>query len=327
MEITELQAYKKLKDSFEKKGYSQGNQDYLPVYHHYSIYEKRFLRDIYDLNTDIPFSWFCNPKPLKPNQYISAYVYAIENGEIKFEDIPEEYLTRKFFLHTTSSVHEDIVEYIKEHPEKFDKQFFKDHIETNYYNLEFKLNDFEYMPLDYIDEELVACAMFKSIDMRYSERSDCDDWFYSVYRRKPEVLTQELYILGARCFSQKLHKENHFLNITPKEYQTAEFYLALCLNKAIVTEDIPENILTNDFLIVLLNDSPENIRCFSESALEREVEITGKGIFKFWQIAIIKDGYQIANLPLNKERIEFFLSIYGKNSNEFDYGLKKNYNL
>lgn len=261
MEITELQAYKKLKDIFEKKGYSQGNQDYLPVYHHYSIYEKRLLRDIYDLNPDILFSWFCNPKPLKPNQYVSAYVHAIENGEIKFEDIPEEYLTRKFFLHTTSSVHEDIVEYIKEHQKKFDKQFFKDHIETNYYNLEFKLNDFEYMPLDYIDEELVACAMFKSIDMRYSERSDCDDWFYSVYRRKPEVLT--------------------FLNITPKEYQTTEFYLALCLNNAIVTEDIPENILTNDFLIGFLNDSPKNIRCFSELALEREVEITGKGILSF----------------------------------------------
>ncbi len=110
-----------------------------------------------------------------------------------------------------SGVKKDIVEYVKSHPEEFDRQFFKDHIETNYVSLEFKNNDFEYMPLEFIDEEMVLCAMFKSIDMRYVERrGECDDWFYSVYRRKPEVLTKELYILGARCFAEKINGENKF---------------------------------------------------------------------------------------------------------------------
>lgn len=219
------------------------------------------------------------------------------------------------------------VYYVKEHIEKFDKQFFKDHIATDYYCLEFEDNDFEYMPLEFIDEEMVACAMFKSVDMRYVDRrGDCKEWFYSVYRRKPEVLTQDLYILGARCFAAKRWGENKFLDITPEEYRTPEFYFALCLgNDTPVMEDIPENVLTTNFLVTLLNDSTENIRCFSEVALEREVPMTGRGNVKCWQAAVINDGYRISDIPLNDERVEFFLSIYDKDSSEYEYGFKDHY--
>ena len=171
MKITELPAYKRLEEIFDKKGYTRGIKDDMPIY-----------------------SWDNFPsapkRELTPGHYVSASSY----GKIKIGHIPEKYLTREFFLHALSGAHEDIVEYVKTHPEKFDKQFFKDHIETDYYGLEFELNDFEYMPLEYIDEEMVACAMFRSVNMRYVDRrGDCDDWFYSVHRRKPEVLTQELY--------------------------------------------------------------------------------------------------------------------------------------
>ena len=183
------------------------------------------------------------------------------------------------------------------------------------------------MPLEFIDEEMVACAMFRSVNMRYVDRrGDCDDWFYSVYRRKPEVLTHELYILGARCFATKRHGENKFLDITPEEYRTPEFYFALCLgNDTPVMEDIPENILTTNFLVGLLNDSTENIKCFSEVALEREAPMTGRGNVKFWQAAIINDGYRIRDISLNDERIEFFLSMYDKDSPEYEYGFKDHY--
>lgn len=157
MKITELQAYKKLEEMFRGKGYSQGVKDEMPI-----------------------FCWD-DVQRIPDNLTPGHYVYANSYGKIKFRDIPEEYRTREFFLHALSGAYEDIVEYVKAHPEKFDKQFFKDHIATNYYGLEFKLNDFEYMPLEFIDEEMVACAMFKSIDMRYVERrGDCFDWFYSV---------------------------------------------------------------------------------------------------------------------------------------------------
>lgn len=303
MEITKLQAYQKLEKLFNQKGYSRGIKDDMPI-----------------------FCWDniqCIPANLTPGHY----VYANDHGKIKFKDIPEEYRTREFFLHALSGAYRDIVEYVKAHPAKFDKQFFKDHIETDYYGLEFELNDFEYMPLEFIDEEMVACAMFKSINMRYVERrGDCDDWFYSVYRRKPEVLTQELYTLGARCFAAKRNGKNKFLEITPEEYRTPEFYFALCLqNDTPVMEDIPESVLTTNFLVKLLNDRTENIRCFSESALEREVPMEERGIVKSWQAAIINDGYQIKNIPLNDERIEFFLSIYDKDSSEYKWGFKEYY--
>lgn len=303
MKIAELQAYKRLEEMFEQKGYSRGIKDNMPIY-----------------------SWDnfpCIPENLTPGHYVDAYRYE----KIKFRDIPEKYRTREFFLHALSGIREDIIEYIKAYPEKFDKQFFKDHIETEYYGLEFELNDFEYMPLEFIDEEMVACAMFRSVNMRYVDRrGDCDDWFYSVHRRKPEVLTQELYILGARCFAAKRHGENKFLDITPKEYRTPEFYFALCLNNNTpVMEDIPESVLTTNFLVSLLNDNVENIQCFSESALEKEAEMTGRGVVKFWQAAVINDGYQIKNIPLNDERVKFFLSIYDKDSSEYEYGFKNHY--
>lgn len=303
MKITELQAYKRLEEIFEQKGYSRGIKDDMPIY-----------------------SWdnvLCIPENLTVGHYVDANGY----GKIKFRDIPEKYRTREFFLHALSGAYEDIVEYVKAHPEKFDKQFFKDHIETNYYGLEFALNDFEYMPLEFIDEEMVVCAMFRSVNMRYVDRrGDCDDWFYSVYRRKPEVLTKELYILGARCFAAKRNGKNDFLDITPEEYQTPEFYFALCLNNNTpVMEEIPESVLTTNFLVSLLNDNIENIQCFSKSALEKEAEMTGKGIVKFWQAAIINDGYQIKNIPLNDERVEFFLSIYDKDTMEYEYGFKDHY--
>lgn len=303
MKITELQAYKSLEEMFEQKGYSQGVKDDMPIYCWDNV---QFI-----------------PDNLTSGHYVYAYTY----GKINFRDIPNEYRTREFFLHALSGAYGDSVEYVKAHPAKFDKQFFKDHIATNYSGLEFKLNDFEYMPLEFIDEEMVACAMFRSVNMRYVDRrGDCDDWFYSVYRRKPEVLTQELYTLGARCFAAKRKGENKFLNITPEEYRTSEFYFALCLgNNTPVMEDISESILTTNFLVALLNDSTENIQCFSEVALEREAPMTGKGNVKFWQAAIINDGYRIRDIPINDERIEFFLSMYDKDSPEYEYGFKDRY--
>ena len=303
MKITELPAYMRLEELFEQKGYSRGTKDNMPIY-------------CWD---DFP----CVPDNITPGHY----VYARRYGKILLQDIPKQYLTREFFLPALSGAYEDIVEYVKAHPEEFDKQFFKDHIETNYYGLEFELNDFEYMPLEFIDEEMVTCAMFRSVSMRYVERrGDCDDWFYSVYRRKPEMLTQDLYILGARCFAAKRNGKNKFLDITPEEYRTPEFYMALCLNNNTpVMEDIPESVLTNQFLICLLNDNIANIQCFSEYALEKEVRMEGRGNVKCWQAAVILDGYQIRNIPLNDERVEFFLSIYDKDSSEYEYGFKEHY--
>ncbi len=295
MEITKMPAYQRLKERFQEKGYSEGIQDNTPIFYWGNVCQI--------------------PEKVTVGHYIYAQIY----GKIEFRNIPKEYRTREFFLHTLSGASEDVVAYVKDHPEEFDREFFKDHIATSYYGLEFKLNDFEYMPLEFIDEEMVACAMFQSVKARYVERrGDFKDWFFSVYKRKPEVLTEDLYILGARCFARKLYGGNEFLEITPKAYRTREYYLALCLkNDPCSMEDVPEDILTTDFLLEVLNDGLENIQCFNDVALEKKVSIEGKGTIKFWQFVLLMNGYQIKNIPLNEERVLFFFAVYGKNSFEY----------
>ncbi len=296
--ITELPAYKKMEEVFIEKGYTRGVKDKMPIY-------------CWDDVRRIPAN-------LTPGHY----VYALSYGKLKFRDVPEKYRTREFFLNALSGCYKDIVEYVKADPVKFDRQFYKDHIETDEYALCFELNDFEYMPIEFIDEELVMCAMFNAIIG--SRRND--DWFYSVHRRKPEVLTQELYTLGARCFAEKRGNVNKFLDITPEEYRTPDYYFALCLQKRTpVMDDVPESVLTTNFLVNLINDSPENIKCFSEAALEREAPMVGRGMVKFWQAVVINDGYRIRDLELNEERVDFFLSLYDKDSYEYEIGFKDHY--
>ena len=179
MKITDTQAYISLIENFYEKGYSRGTKDTTPIYY-----------------------WDGNHQ--NPNLTSGHYVCALRHKQIKFSDVPEKYRTREFFLHALSSGSVDIVNYVKSHPEKFNKDFFKDHIETNSSALHYQFNDFEIMPLEYIDEEMVACALFKTMDgCLYGRSNATNDWFYSICKRKKEVLTQEVYTLEARCFCNK----------------------------------------------------------------------------------------------------------------------------
>ena len=302
--ITELPAYKRLEAIFAKKLYKQGVKDETPI-----IYCKDFPR--------------CEG-PLTLGHYISAVSY----GSVEFDKIPEKFRTRELFLHSLSGCHKDVLEYAQKHAgtDMFDYDFFRDAIETDYYNLTFERNIFSWMPLEFIDEQMVMCAMFRAVNMRYADRrGECEGWFYSVYERKPEVLTREIYILGARCFASK-RGNSRFLKATPKEFLDEEYYLAMCMeNDGPVMEDVPQEYLTNNFLVTLLNDNYGNIQCFTEEALERCVMSDSLGMEKIWKTIVKFDGYQIDKIPLNDERIEYFLSLYGKDSSEYECSFKENY--
>ena len=250
-----------------------------------------------------------------------------------FKDVPESLRTREFLLHalTGCQADEDVREYAKNNLELFDKQFFKDHMETTYYSLEFEQNDFEWMPIELIDEELVMCAMLRSIDARYVDRrGDFDDWFYSVAKRKPKVLTKELYVLGARCFAYKggPGHRNEFLEITPKRFRSKRYYLAMCIqNDTPVMEDFPKSVTSTSFLIRVINDDPKNIKSFSEELLTRKAPMGDRGRVEFWQAAVINKGETIRYIPLSEERVDFFLSLYDKDSCEYIYGFKEHYKL
>lgn len=58
-------------------------------------------------------------------------------------------------------------------------------------------------------------------------------------------------------------------------------------------------------------------------ALERTAPMSGReDEVKFWQVDILLDGYVTRDIPLNDERVEFFLAHYDTNSNQYKYGFK-----
>ena len=251
------------------------------------------------------------------------YIDQLKHRRVEIEDIPDD-LRTEVLLYSASGCKKEVYDYIESHPGQFNRQFWKDATSADYYNIMFEdHNIFEIMPDEYLDEEMAMCAMFAAIEMRYVERRhECDGWFYTVYRRKPEILTREMYILGARCFASKHGDENEFLAITPEEYRVPEYWLALCLsNDSPVMTDVPADILTESFLMTIFLSDNDTIRGFTEEALERDVVFKEKTA-KMWQAAILQSGYTIRDIPLNEERIAFFCSNYDKDSHEYEYAFK-----
>ncbi len=295
-EIKKLPAYKRLLRQFKKKGYTRGIEHW-------------------------------------ESMSISAgtagyYINKLGYGKISIKDIPSN-LLKEVILYSASGCEKGVYDYIEQHPSQFDRKFWKDATSADHYNIEFEEhNIFDIMPDEYLDEEMAMCAMLAAIDnytMRSRQRGSCDGWFYSVHRRKPEILTREMYILGARCFAERNWDENKFLSITPEKYRTPEYWLALCLcNASSVMVDVPAEILTADFLMGIYRTDNRTLNGFTEEALEKEVSYEGQTV-KMWQAAVTHSGDSIKYIPLNEERIAFFLSKYDKDSSEYEYAFKNNY--
>ena len=71
--------------------------------------------------------------------------------------------------------------------------------------------------------------------------------------------------------------------------------------------DVPAEILTTDFLMGIYLTDNMTLNSFTEEALEKEVSYEGQTV-KMWQAAVIHSGDSIRYIPLNEERITFFLS-------------------
>lgn len=248
----------------------------------------------------------------------------------KLSDVPMSSRTREFFI---SSFIDSSKDYIKNNPQEFDRQFFKDLIASNKYSTSFEDNCFEIMPLEYIDEEMCSLAMLISTDWT------TEDWFLTVVRRKPEVLSKDLWDCAVQFYSQVAD----IISITPEEYKDEDYYLAACSptfnvgfsltqNKKNIIDRIPENILTEEFLVKLISSNPDNFFRFSETIYEKEIKLNKGGkeeIFKWWKVALIKDAKYIDSMQLNDERISYFISIYPEGTFEYDLYFKdllKKYN-
>lgn len=257
-------------------------------------------------------------------------VSLMDYGKCDFHDVPETSRTRDFFI--SAFTNHGVFNYIKDNIEKFDRDFFKDLLESNEYATHFDRNCFAIMPLEYIDEEMCSLAILNALD--WSDYA----WFYSTYERKPEALTADLWKLGARLYETD---ENKILDITPEEYKDVEYYKERCCTnyncgseiaswKDKIMDSIPQEILTPEFLLDLLVDSLENIAMFNEKALETKISYsdTSSGEIvteTIWQFIVKLNGNLIRHIELNDERIEYFLKHYDKDSDEYNYAFKKKY--
>ena len=253
-------------------------------------------------------------------------VNALSYGNGTIDDVPEESRTREFFLHAYTS--KSVFEYIKNHISDFDRKFFKDLIATNKYSTMFSDNNcFEIMPLEYIDEEMCSIAALHSKDWTG------DGWFRTVLRRKKEVLTADLFKYAVKIYpALSTDNNDEIFNIVPKSFIDDEFYYCLLSDNAIVRvkldtnsdnimDYIPKHILTPELLKRLVDEKPRNLCRFNNYGLNVIIDYYygGKAYEEeLWKYAIRRYGEDaISSMPLNDENVNFFLSLYPKDSMEY----------
>lgn len=301
--------YGRILKKFENGEFKYGNVSKIPTY---------YMKD--DIS-DIPY------EERTPSVCCSIVNY----GTFRLSDVPKESMTREFFIDAFTN--EEVFEYINSHIDEFDREFFKDLLMTNKYSTYFSRNCFEIMPVEYIDEEMCSLGIIKSTD--WSQNA----WFMSVLKRKPEALTADLWKLGARLYARESNGKNRFLELTPEEFRDEEYYREMCScnynagmmlfnSKGRIMDTIPQEVISPDFLLVLLCEDISSIARFNEKALETEFtfEENGKTISeKIWKYVVGLKGTEIRDIPLNDERIEFFLSRYGEDSFEYTFAFKDKY--
>ncbi len=277
----------------------------------------------YSLGEDYRLGYYDDPHYAKIDDYSEDKIsdaichFLISYGRCKFEDVPEKARTREFYLNSFTD--KDVYKYIESHINEFDREFFKDLFATNHYALIFEDNAFEIMPLEYIDSEMVDIAFLNALDWNDS------DWFQTVVRRKPEVITYQAWLCAARYYASVYN----VLNNVPDEYKTETFYLEImscCYNvrmpltrdKEKTIEQIPDSIMTPDFLKNVLCLDLENIGRIPEKYMDTMLDFRGKKV-SVWEVGIIADSKIITLIEPTWERIKLFKDRYGDSS--FYYNL------
>lgn len=260
------------------------------------------------------------------DETIKSYLSSLYYEKCRLLDIPKAFRTRELLIASFNrGFNQDVYDYIQAHISDFNRQFFKDLIACNDSAMRREKNCFTIMPLEYIDEEMCAWAILHAVNW------DMDAWFYTVYKRKREALTEDVWKLGARLYSRVENGQNKFLEITPDAYKDQDYYKEMCScnfhgsyklidAKGEMMDSIPQEIVTEEFLVALLLDDFDNIARFNEKALETQI-----GTQKLWQIVVEIEGAAIQNIPLNDERVAYFLNHYDKDSKEYRCYFKDKY--
>ena len=250
-----------------------------------------------------------------------VYSYLYKTNQMTLEEIPEEVKNRDFFIVTYP------LEFLKENNKLFDRDFYKDLIESNIQSSLSKNNCFTFMPLEYIDEEMCSLALLKTLN------NNIPNWFYTVVERKKEAITSDLWKLCARLYAKKDENgNNRFLEVTPEEMKDDSFYLEMCRaniysetepdNKGRIMEDVPDEFITPKFVTTLFNETYGNLNRFNEKGFNTEITFKeGENNYSLtvWQYIIYRRGDLISLIPLNDERIEFFKLLYDETDYEYKW--------
>ena len=292
--------YKRIRSKFESGEFSYGKN---------LRFEKKWLtEDALSIYEACDFN----------DELFSAFV---ESGIFGLLDVPVNYRTNKFYI--SLFLNKDIYDYIESHIEEFDRDFFKDLITSSEHcTMLSDMNAFLIMPLEYIDEEMCSLAMLHSTWCSASE------WFKIVLERKPSVLSDDMWKLGARLYAECSDNKCSYLDCVPAEYKDREFYYELCQcqfcrgieqrnQKKNIINFVPEEIRMDIAYEIFSLD--EKNHCFlSDEMYELPASTFGiKTDDKLWKYLIKKDGNNIKFIPLNMERIIFFTSLYNRHSNEY----------
>lgn len=255
----------------------------------------------------------------------------MDYGKCSIDDIPKESITKEFLMN--SFTNKGVMDYILEHLDEFDKQFWLDVIETNKYCTHFENNVFEVMPIKFIDEEMCSLAMIKTMDWSAS------DWFKSAFKRNKNALSFDVWKLASRIYTCEA---KFFMENTPLEYRDEEFYLeflSCSFNNGISLDNhkrdnmdlIPKEMINVEFLFKLLKydnskwyDNYANLGAFNEYALETKINYCGD-LIPIWKYLLLIEPNTISHIPLNQERVDFFLSKNDKDSFAYTCYFKKKY--
>ena len=299
--------FRRIMDKFDNEEFTMGNVSDFP---HLYIEGKT----IYDI-----------PSSQRTPEVCAALM---KYGKCKLRDVPIKSRTRDFFI--DSFTNKDVNDFIKSNISLFDRDFFKDLIVSNHYSTHFDTNCFNVMPLEYIDEEMVSLAIIHTQDW------SSDDWFISVMDRNIDAISNDVWKLAARLYGRMSNGSNVIVDRAPESVKDEEFYRELCLcnynagseldtNKGRVMDLVPDEMLTSNFIVRLLNDKLDNIARFNEKGLNMSVPCGYNEEVIVWKYVVRNNGYLIRYIPLNEERINYFLELYPKNSSEYKYGFKDAY--
>lgn len=276
---------------------------------------KAILNGIYCLGNSYPLNYYTEPKHVSLNSYPKnkqtdkVCHFLISYGKCSFDEVPEKARTRKFYLNAFSD--KGVYDYIKNHIEEFDQEFFKDLITTNHYSLSFQNNAFEVMPLDYITTEMVDIAFLNATNWVDS------DWFQSVVRRKPEVISYQAWLCATRYYTNVYN----ILNDIPDAYKTDIFYFELmsCTynvgmplkqKKEKTICNVGDDIFTPQFLKDLICLNISNVERIPEKYLDTQLDFKGK-MLRVWEVCMLAEPETITSIQPTQERIDFFKNRYG----------------